>query len=514
MKELTLNQREQARLEVLNRVLQGWASVREAGQMMGIGERQTWRLLAAYRKDGARAIAHGNRLRRPVNATSPALRERVADLARTMYAGVNHTHLTELLHEREGLLLARSTVRSILLAAGMPSPRRRRPPRHRERRERKAQEGMLLQMDGSVHDWLMDRGPRCTLLLAVDDATGTVPMALFHPLEDTVGYMLLFESIVRRRGIPLAVYTDRHSVFQASSKRWGARTHPAKETPTQFARALRELGVTQIFALSPEAKGRIERANGTFQGRLVAELRLAGASTLEQANAVLSEFVPRYNARFGVPPTQPGLAYRPLPLEVDLPSTLCIKSRRTVAKDNTVLYQRSLLQLFPTVERPSFAGAMVEIQERLNGQLVVTYKGITIPSRTAPPHARLLRDHGVFGLRNGPRAPVNVAAGTAHQPITTEIVLAQVDAARLAWQSQRVKEGMERARQRGQHVGRPRTRDAHLLRPEFREAEQRIRQGTLPAGRAAKELGMGYSTLRRLLARADLQEALTKSLNT
>lgn len=154
MKELTLNPREQARLEVLNRVLQGWTPVSEAGQLMGISERQAWRLLAAYRKEGAAALAHGNRGKRPVNTTPQEVRDHVAGLARTRYAGVNHTHLTELLSERDGISLARTTVRNILLAAGMSSPRRRRPPRHRERRERKAQEGMLLQLDGSPHDWL------------------------------------------------------------------------------------------------------------------------------------------------------------------------------------------------------------------------------------------------------------------------------------------------------------------------------------------------------------------------
>jgi hypothetical protein len=282
------------------------------------------------------------------------------------------------------------------------------------------------------------------------------------------------------------------------------------EPPTQFARALRKLGVTQIFALSPEAKGRIERANGTFQDRLVAELRLAGADTMAEANRVLAEFLPRYNARFGVPPAQAGSAYRPLEPGLDIASTLCVKNRRTVAKDNTVSYQQSTLQLFPSQERPTYAGSVVEIQERLDGQLVVSYKGQVVPSRTAPRHARLLRGHGVVGLKNGPKA-ASVAMGQSDdttlngsvphsfEPEATEALLAQVDAARLAWHSQSIKNGMERARQRGRPMGRPRTRDSHLLRPDFIDAERRIRQGSLSPGRAAKELGMGYTTLRRLL---------------
>jgi transposase len=508
MKELTLNQREQTRLEILNRVLEGLISVTEAGQLMGVSERQAWRLLAEYRRAGAAGLAHGNRGQRPMNAVPPGVRNQVITLARTRYSNVNHTQFTELLAEREGLYLTRTTVRNILLAAGLSSPRRRRPPRHRQRRERKPQEGMLLQLDGSPHDWLEGRGPKFTLLLAVDDATGTVAGALFHPAEDTLGYLHLFHQIVQAQGIPLAVYTDRHSVFQNPGAQWGPQRPGAKETPTQFGRALRELGVTQIFALSPEAKGRVERANGTFQDRLVSELRLAGADTMAEANLVLAQFLPRYNTRFRVAPVQAGSAYRTPDPGLDLASILCLKNRRTVAKDNTVSYQQSTLQLFPTPERPSYAGTMVEIQERLDGQLVVCYQGQVIPSRTAPRHARLLRGHGVLGLKHGPKAaPIVIRKpdeasldGAADHGLEVEALLSQVDAARLAWHSQSIKQGMERARQRGRRIGRPPTRDRHWLRPDFIDAEQRIREGTLSPGRAAKELGIGYATLKRLLA--------------
>ena len=169
-------------------------------------------------------------------------------LARTQYAGLNHTHLTELLAEREGIGLARTTVRKILIEAGVPSPRRRRPPRHRQRRKRKPQEGMLLQLDGSPHAWLENWGPTLSLLLAVDDATSTVPAAIFRKQEDTRGYFLLVQEIVRLHGIPLAVYIDRHSVFQYNRTLWAEQDQTHKRIPTQFARALEELGVTQIFA--------------------------------------------------------------------------------------------------------------------------------------------------------------------------------------------------------------------------------------------------------------------------
>ena len=295
MKGLTLTQREQTRLQVLNRLVAQQLTTREAAAILGLSERHTWRMLAAYRKEGAAALAHGNRGRRPRNAVGAETRQKVTTLARTRYAGFNHTHLAEIMSEKEGVALSRSTVRSILLSAGLPSPRYRRPPRHRHRRQRMPQEGMLLQLDGSYHAWLEDRGPWFTLLLAVDDATGTAPYGVLREREDTHGYFELLEGIIARHGIPLGVYTDRHAVFQSPGQRLEKESGVLNITPTQWGRALREIGVTQVFAHSPEAKGRVERANGTFQDRLVSELRLANASTLEEANDVLRKFLPRFN---------------------------------------------------------------------------------------------------------------------------------------------------------------------------------------------------------------------------
>ena len=393
MKGLTLTQKEQARLQVLNQVLLEQMVAKEAAQVLGLSERHLWRLLAAYRQEGAAALAHGSRGRQPANATLEETRHQVITLARTRYAGFNHTHLTELLAEREEVYLARSTVRSILLAAGIESPRRRRPPRHRCRRERYPQEGMLLQVDGSRHDWLQGRGPYLTLVGAIDDATGTVPYALFREQEDAQGYFLLLREIIRSKGIPLALYSDRHSIFSVNPKQRESLEEQlaGKRQPTQVGRALKELGIQSILAQSPQAKGRIERLWGTFQGRLVAELRLAGATTLEEANMVLWEFLPRFNARFGVPSAQAGLAYRALPRGMDLEGVLCFKYQRTVARDNTVGFDGQTLQLLPGLDRLSYARARVEVQERLDGSLVVTYQGKAIASREAPPGPLTLR---------------------------------------------------------------------------------------------------------------------------
>ena len=254
-----MTQKEQTRLQVLNSLMADHMTMDQATTLMGVSARHTRRILAAYRRDGAAALAHGNRGRRPANATPDPLATDVVLLARSRYAGVNHTHLSELLREREGIDIGRNTLRKILADAGVNSPRLRRPPKHRVRRQRMAREGMLIQIDGSYHRWLGEDGPQFTLLLAVDDATGCVVNALFCELENTRSYLLLMRGLIRSYGIPLALYSDRHGVFKHT---------PPSETasaPTQFSRAMGEIGVQLIFARSPQAKGRVERAAGTLQ---------------------------------------------------------------------------------------------------------------------------------------------------------------------------------------------------------------------------------------------------------
>lgn len=406
MKELTLNQKEQARLQVMNLVLQGQCKMAEAASLMGVSERHAWRLLAAYRREGAAALAHGNRGRVPANVVSEEQRMAVLELAQGTYAGFNHSHLTEMLEEREKVRLSRSTVRRILMVDGLRSPRKRRAPKHRSRRERYPKEGMLLQVDGSRHQWLQDRGPWLTLLGAIDDATGTV-YALFREQEDAHGYFLLLEEIIKSKGIPLALYCDRHSIFQRSA------TEPetleeqltGNREPTQFGRALKELGIQAIFALSPQAKGRIERLWGTFQSRLVSELRLAGVSTLVEANEFLRTFLLRFNSQFGVLAAEESLAYRQPGLGLCLERVLCFKYQRTVASDNTVTFGGHTLQLLESPQRLSYTHARVEVQERLDGSLAVIYQDQVIATKEAPPGAVTLR------ARPGARGE---AAGQTH----------------------------------------------------------------------------------------------------
>ena len=384
-----MNQREQTRLQILNSLLAEHITIDQAATLMAVSTRHTWRLLAAYRKDGAAALAHSHRGRRAPNAIPDKTKAEVLRLTRTRYSGTNHTHLSELLREREGIDVARSTLRRILVEAGLVSPRRRRPPKRRVRRQRMPLEGMLVQIDGSYHRWLGNDGPQFMLLLAVDDATGKVSSALFCEYENTRDYFLLIRELIESYGIPIALYTDRHSVFKHVP---GGGLPSA---PTQFSRAMDELGTQMIFALSPQAKGRVERVAGTFQDRLVTELRLAGASSIEEAKVVLKDFLPHFNDRFGVCANEPEVAYRPVDGKTPLERALCFRHSRKVAKDNTVKYRQSTLQLLPGTERPTYAGVKVDVLESLDGQLIVEHEGYVIPSQKAPPRPNTLR--GVNG---------------------------------------------------------------------------------------------------------------------
>ncbi len=390
---MTLNKKEQKRLMVLNQVGMGKVVGREAAEVLCLSLRHVRRLLKAYRKEGAQALAHGNRGRKPHHALDEELRKRVLELAQSTYTGCNNQHTTELLAEREGIALSRSTVRRILLQSGIRSPRKRRPPKHRSRRERYPKEGMLLQIDGSRHDWLEGRGPWMSLIGAIDDATGKVFHALFREQEDAQGYFLLLRQIVTGYGIPMALYHDRHGIFEHSKREPESLEEQleGRRKPTQFGRLMEELGIASIPSHSPQAGGRIERLWGTFQDRLVSELRLAGARTIEEANKVLLDFLPRYNHRFTVPAVQPDSAFRQPEGGLVPDEVFCFKYHRVVGTDNVVRFGEHRLQILPTNGRLSYARARVEIQERMDGSIAVYYQGHCLAAKPAPPEAPVLR---------------------------------------------------------------------------------------------------------------------------
>ena len=307
----------------------------------------------------------------------------------------------------------------------------------------------------------------------------------------------------------MAVYTDGHAVFQARRCAWEPAQVPQKGPSTQWGRALQELGVTPILAHSPQAKGRVERANGTFQDRLVAELRLAGASTLEEANQVLRDFLPRFNQRFGVPAAQLESAYRLLDPELDLGGVLCIKELRRVGKDNTVRYQGRTLQLYPTLDRPSYARVRVEVQERLDGRLLVRHRNQLLTPQDAPPLAAELRAQVVEAPvmvtlpDSDPnptywRPPQRVRAPIIPGPLAGETIWYE-DPARKQLHRDLVRSGMARARQLGKRIGRPKVSERPEFEQQFTAVVERIGLGGLSRRQAAKQLGIGFATLKRLL---------------
>jgi transposase len=384
---IVLNKAEQRRIIVLNHLESGALTNAAASELLGISRRQLQRVHKAYRDEGVAGLVHGNRGRPAHNAVDAEVAARVVELARDKYTGFNQQHLTEMLSENHGIELSRPTVRRILLVAGISSPRRRRPPRHRRRRDRYPREGMLLQLDASRHDWLEGRGPYRSLVGCIDDATGKVPSACFREQEDAQGYFIVMRETVSKLGIPIAVYADRHSIFFQGKE---VQLHKlsleeqlaAQRDPTQFGRLMNELGVQLIYALSPQAKGRIERLWGTFQDRLASELRLAGAATCEQANQVLRRFLLRHNRRFVVSAQESETAWVEWPKGRHLDQLFCFKYRRVVLNDNTVRIGRHVIDIPPPAKGGvSFAHARVEVQERFDGSLAVYLDGHCIASK-------------------------------------------------------------------------------------------------------------------------------------
>ena len=367
-----LSQKELQRVAVISSCVKGDLACARAASLLNLTPRHVKRLKSRYRQGGEAALAHASRGRPSHRRLSDLVRDRILHLARTTYAGFNDHHLCEKLVEKEGFSLGRETLRRLLRSSGIGSPRKRRAPTHRQRRLPRAREGEMLLLDASLHHWLEDRGPQLTLLGFLDDATRKVPVAEFFLTEDARGYFRLLRCLLRRFGVPLSFYGDRHSVFVRNDEHWTVEEQLAgRRDPTQFGRALDQLGITYIAAHSPQAKGRIERLWGTFQDRLTSELRLAGANDLHAANQVLRRFLPDYNRRFGRAPRDAKKAWRRAPENLD--RICCFHHQRSVSNDNVVQWDGRRFQIPPQPQRFSFAGAKVQLYESLAGKVSIYY---------------------------------------------------------------------------------------------------------------------------------------------
>jgi transposase len=374
---------------VLNEVLAGRLTGQEAAEVLGVTVRHLRRLLAAYRRHGATALAHGNRGRPPANKLDEATRQQILQLAQAAYLDYNDSHFTEELGAEHGIQVSRPTVQRLRRQHGLPSPQKRRAPRHRRRRQRYPQAGMLLQVDGSKHDWLEGRGPWLTLHAAIDDATNEVPWAVFRLEEDATGYALLLYHISQSHGLPLALYADRHTIFQNPKQPTVAEQLAGLEPRTQLGRLLDNLDIQLIAARSPQAKGRVERLFRTLQDRLVKALRQAGATDLESANAVLQAYLPDFNRRFMKPAAQPGSAYRPRLSTTQATARVVFSYWRTVANDHTISLFGYVLALPSLPARVRLPGRQVELQHRMDGRLALVYQGERLalfqPAELGPP---------------------------------------------------------------------------------------------------------------------------------
>ena len=293
---------------------------------------------------------------------------------------------------------------------------------------------MLLQIDGSRHDWLEGRGPRLTLIGAVDDATGTVPFALFREQEDAHGYLLMLKEIIDRRGVPMALYSDRHSIFQRSPREVESRDEQlrGRREPTQFARALESWASSSSWPI--RRRPRVAWSARGTPSRTDWSPRCASraSATIEEANRMLGDFLPRYDRQFGVAPAQREPAYRPLPPGVSLDAVRCFKYLRTVANDHTVHFNGAALQALPDGRRTSYARTRVEVQERLDGSIVVVHQGRTVATAPAPAGPVALRartgrrsngqlpaDSPARPARDGHRAPATAPRPPAKTPART-----------------------------------------------------------------------------------------------
>lgn len=373
MGTITLTDQQQREVRILERLEAGSLDAASAAKALGISARQLRRKRARFRAQGMATVVHGNQGRRPVNRMDEATRARIVALAGAggRYAGVNVSHMQELLAREEQIVVGRSTLDRLLKTAGVRTRQTKAKAVHRHRRQRKGAAGMLVQIDGSPYHWLGAAQPMATLIGAIDDATGEILYLHLRPTEDQLGYLLLLRTLARTHGRPMAIYHDRHTILR-SPKNPTLEEELAGELPmSQIQRMMHELGIESIPAYSPQAKGRIERLWGTLQDRLTTELRLAGAATLDQANACLASFLEQFNARFAVQPLDPEPAWRPLPKRFDDGCVFAIREERKVSHDHCVRFGGRTLQLAPSPKRASLAGKTIHVHVTPEGETLL-----------------------------------------------------------------------------------------------------------------------------------------------
>ena len=375
MAVLVVSEMELSRIDTLKRIVEGRLTCTAAAQLLGLSRRQVHRLLNAYRALGASALV-SKRGGKPSNRRYPAeFRDKVLKLVRERYHDFGPTFAAEKLAESHGVQVSHETLRQWMIEDGLWLTRPERKKRVHQPRPRRGCYGELIQIDGCEHPWFEERGPKCTLLVFVDDATSKLMQLAFVASESTFDYFRATRAYIEAHGKPLAFYSDRHGIFRVNRK--GAL---GGDGMTQFGRALHALNIDILCANSPEAKGRVERAHQTLQDRLVKELRLAGISDREAANAFLPGFMARYNAKFARPAAQAGVdVHRSLAAHDDLDTAFCWKEERRVSQRLTLQYDKMIFLLTPNEVTRQAAGQQVQILDYPDGRLAIRHQGRDLP---------------------------------------------------------------------------------------------------------------------------------------
>lgn len=364
-----MSQRELSRLEVIQLVKRKTLRQRQAAELLSLSVRQVKRLSKAYQAGGAPALICKQRGRPSNNRLPEKTTKQARQLLRTLY----HDFGPTLAHEKltlKGVRLSVEAVRQLMIAEGLGQPRRARRPVIHQLRERRARVGELIQIDGSPHNWFEGRAPKCTLLVFVDDATSRLMHLQLVEAETTFNYFAAVRCYIMTFGKPLALYSDKFSVFRVNIPNALSGTGL-----TQFSRGMKELDIELICAHSPQAKGRVERANQTLQDRLTKELRLRGLSSMAAANAYLPEFIQEYNARFAVAPRCAESAHRPLQKGEHLDRVLALCERRTLSKNLTLSYHKVIYQIQTKRAAYTMRHAQVQVRETSAGEVTIEYKG-------------------------------------------------------------------------------------------------------------------------------------------
>jgi len=364
-------QEELKALYVIRKAIDKVITQKDAAEAIDLSERQVRRKIKRVRQEGDKGIIHRLRGGFSNRAIPKKIKNKILSLVKKKYPDFGPTLASEKLFERDKIEINDETLRLWLVKADISYKRRKKRP-HRQWRERKHRFGQMVQMDGSEHDWLEGRGPYCVLMGYIDDATGK-PFGRFYEYEGTLPAMDSFKRYIIKNGIPLSVYLDRHSTYKLTRKPTIEEELANQEALSQFGRALKELSVELIYANSPQAKGRIERLFKTLQDRLIKELRLEGASSIDDANKVLERFLPKYAKKFSVKALYSDDLHRPLPQGLDLDKILCVKTERALRNDFTVAHDKKLYQV-----NDNITAKKVMVEERVDGSMIMQHKDDTL----------------------------------------------------------------------------------------------------------------------------------------